>query len=199
MNKYSRILVSGALLALVFQPAPAAPKSSEPAAGAAVTAITPQRLADSVHAVIKADRTVYTKMVVNRLAMEEQVIEANEHWQEEKALPLPAQMLRAGAENVLEQNAGFSYSLLSLYAINPQNQAKTDAEKKGLEAVGKEPDKNFYGEETLGGKRFFTAVYADKAVTEACVNCHNKHKDSPKKDFKLNDVMGGVVVRIPLN
>jgi hypothetical protein len=31
------------------------------------------------------------------------------------------------------------------------------------------------------------------------VSCHNQHKDSPRKDFKLNDVMGGVVIRIPIS
>jgi hypothetical protein len=30
------------------------------------------------------------------------------------------------------------------------------------------------------------------------VSCHNAHKDSPRTDFKLNDVMGGVVLRIPM-
>jgi hypothetical protein len=30
------------------------------------------------------------------------------------------------------------------------------------------------------------------------VSCHNGHAESPRKDFKLNDVMGGVVVALPL-
>ncbi len=45
---------------------------------------------------------------------------------------------------------------------------------------------------------YFTAVYADVAVAPVCTSCHNEHKDSPKRDFKLGDVMGGVVIRIPL-
>ena len=52
---------------------------------------------------------------------------------------------------------------------------------------------------SVGGKKYFTAVYADTAVAQACVSCHNGHKDSPRKDFKLGDVMGGVVIRIPMN
>lgn len=208
MNKRYRtaLLRLGAVgtLAFLSLSTPAAQKTEPKAAAPADAAsgsggITPQKMADALHAVLKADRTVYTRMVVNRLANEEQVIEASEHWQEEKALPLPAQMLRAGAEIVQEQNLGFSYALLSLYPINSQNKAKTDMEKKGLEAVSAQPDKNFYGEEMLGNQRYFTAVYADKAVVEACIACHNNHKDSPKKDFKLNDVMGGIVIRIPVN
>lgn len=161
--------------------------------------IAPQKAADMLHSVISADRGVYTKLVVNRLVNQEHVIKATEHWQEDKTLPLPAQMLRAGAEAVQEKSTDFSYNLLSLAAINPQNKPKTDVEKQGLEFVANNADKNFYGEEKLGDKNYFTAVYPDKATVEACISCHNNHKDSPKKDFKLNDVMGGVVIRIPLN
>jgi hypothetical protein len=160
--------------------------------------LPPQKVADALHAVMSADRTVYTRQVVNRLQNEEKLIKATEHWKDEKTLPLPAQMFRMGAEMVAEKNAGFTYALLSKWPVNKQNSAKTDAEKKGLDFVASNPGKNHYEEEVLGGKRYFTAIYADKAVAQACVTCHNEHKDSPRKDFKLNDVMGGVVIRIPL-
>ena len=57
----------------------------------------------------------------------------------------------------------------------------------------------FYETETLGGVDYFTAVYADVAVSQACVNCHNGHRDSPRDDFELGETMGGIVIRIPLN
>jgi hypothetical protein len=160
--------------------------------------LTPQKMADALHAVMSADRTVYTRNVVNRLQNEEKVIKASEHWKDEKGLPLPAQMFRMGSEMVAEKKAGFSYALLSMWPVNQQNRPKTEAEKKGLKLVADKPGENYYEEETLGGKRYFTAVYADTAVAPACVTCHNEHKDSPRRDFKMGDVMGGVVVRIPL-
>ena len=43
-------------------------ENSAPAGG-----ITPQVMSDSLHAVMVADRTVYTKKVVNRLVKEEKV------------------------------------------------------------------------------------------------------------------------------
>ncbi|TQV74025.1 DUF3365 domain-containing protein [Aliikangiella marina] len=160
--------------------------------------ITAQKMADAIFAVIEADRATYTQKVVQRLQNEEEVITAEERWKEESALPLPAQMLRMGAERVSESNAGFSYALLSLWPINKQNKPKTALETKGLKMAA-EKLQNFYGEETLGGKTYFTAVYPDIAVSEACVTCHNDHIDTPKTDFKIGDVMGGVVIRIPLN
>lgn len=156
-----------------------------------------QDVADMLHSVMEADRTVYTQRVVNRLQNEEKVIKADEHFVDKKALPLPAQMFRFGAEKAGEKNKKFSYSLLSLWPINKQNAGRTALEKDGLKYVTENKGKNFYGEETLGGKKYFTAVYADVAVSPACVSCHNGHDESPRKDFKLNDVMGGVVIRIP--
>jgi hypothetical protein len=164
----------------------------------AADGVSYRQMADALHAVMEADRTVYTRVVVNRLQNEEKVINASEHWQDDKALPLPAQMFRFGAEMVAEKKMPFSYSLQSLWPINKQNMPKTALEKKGLEAVATDGSKPFYGEETLGKTKYFTAIYPDKAVAQACVTCHNEHKDTPKKDFKMGQTMGGVVLRIPM-
>jgi hypothetical protein len=160
--------------------------------------ITPQSMADSLHSVMEADRTVYTRLIINRLQNEEKVIKASEHWKDDKALVLPAQMFRYGAEMVAEKDAGFSYSLLSLWPVNKQNTPRTDTEKTGLKFVADNPGKNYYAEEELGGAKYFTAVYADTAIAPACITCHNGHKDSPRTDFKIGEVMGGVVIRIPM-
>ena len=182
------LLASGATLALLTG-----------CSKAKATGIAPKQMADALHSVLESDRTVYTKMVVNRLQNEEKVIKASEHWKDDKALPLPAQMFRMGAEMVQAKNAGFTYSLLSKWPVNKQNVPKTDAEKAGLDFVAQnEGTENYYTEEVLGGKKYFTAVYADTAVAAACVKCHNEHKDTPRTDFKLGDVMGGVVIRIPV-
>ena len=161
--------------------------------------VTPQQMADAIHMVLEADRTVYTQKIINRLTQEDKVIKASEHWKEEQALLLPAQMFRAGSEEVQKKGSGFSYALLSEWPINAQNKPKTKLEEEGLKAVRADPNKPFYGEEVLGNKTYFTAVYQDKAVSQACVVCHNNHQDSPRTDFELNEVMGGVVIRIPID
>lgn len=160
--------------------------------------LSPQAVADMLHEVMSADRTVYTKNVINRLTLKDKVITASEHFDEDKALPLPAQMFRFGAEMTADKTDKFSYALLSLWPVNQQNRPRTDLERQGLQKVADKKDENFYGEETLGDKKYFTAIYADIAVAEACTACHNDHKDSPRRDFKLGDVMGGVVIRLPL-
>ena len=164
--------------------------------GAAPAGMSERDFADGLHTVLAADREVYTKQVVNRLQNEEKVLKAGEHWKDDKLLPLPAQMFRMGAERAREKTKGFSYALLSLWPINKQNGPHTEAEKAGLKVVADQPSQNSYTEETLNGVSYLTAVYPDVAVSEACVNCHNAHEDSPRKDYKLGDVMGAVVIRV---
>jgi hypothetical protein len=174
--------------------------------------IAAERVADMVHAVVAADRSAYTKQVVNRLVGQQAVevvdpesklakpLAASEQWKSEHGtLPLPAQMFRLGAEAVAGQGLGFTYALLSSWPINSQNKPKTPLERAGLSAVASSPQRPYYGREKLGDVEYFTAVYADVAIAPACATCHNQHRDSPRRDFKVGDVMGGVVIRLPLS
>lgn len=174
------------------------------AMSAAPAGVSYQQMADALHVVMDSDRAVYTQRIVQRLTKKENVITASEHFEDEKALVLPAQMFRFGAEMVSDKvsknpELDFSYSLQSLWPINKQNAPKTEVEKVGLQYVADNVGQNYYGEETLAGTKYFTAVYPDIAVAPVCASCHNDHKDTPKTDFQSGDVMGGVVIRIPMN
>ena len=172
---------------------------SKPSGGPDQSAgISPSRMADALFAVMAADRTVYSNEVVYRLQDVEEVIKASEHWNNQKALPLPAQMFRMSAGLVAKQTDAFSYALLSKWPINPESVPKTEVEIAGFDSVAENPSKPFYGREKIDDVEYFTAVYADVAVSPSCGTCHNAHEDSPRTDFKQGDVMGGVVIRIPL-
>jgi len=172
--------------------------NEETPTAAAPAGVSPQKMADALFTVMEADRAVYTEKVIKRLVKEEKVVKASEHWKDEKALPLPAQMFRMASERSAEKSSDFSYSLISAWPINSQNEPKTPAEKEGVQFIEDNPGKRFHKEEVLGGTTYFTAIYPDVAVSSACSSCHNDHKDSPKTDFKVGDTMGGVVIRIPL-
>jgi len=170
----------------------------------AESTVSVKSMADALHLVMDSDRAIYTKKIVNRLVKKEKVIKASEHFDDDKALALPAQMFRFGSELVAERakalpDVNFSYSLQSIWPINKQNAPKTKAEKEGLKFIADNPGKNYYTEEKLGGQNYFTAIYADVAVAPVCASCHNKHPDTPKDDFKIGDVMGGVIIRIPVD
>lgn len=198
-NPKKRIHIASATLTVCGLVAALAGCSKSGAEAPKPTGFSARQMSDALFTVMASDRAVYTKQVVNRLQNEEKVIKASEHWKDDKALPLPAQMFRMGAETVAEKNPGFTYALLSIWPINKQNAPKTDVEKVGLQFVAdSKGSSNYYSDEVLGGKKYFTAVYPDVAVSQACVKCHNNHDDSPRKDFALDEVMGGVVIRIPV-
>jgi hypothetical protein len=107
-------------------------------------------------------------------------------------------MLHRAGQDIQKGGAEFSYTLRSLWPINENYGPQTQAEQTGLEYVAGHPGENYYTEELLGGRSYFTAVYADRATLPSCMECHNQHPRSPRRDFKLNDVMGAIVVRVPL-
>jgi hypothetical protein len=152
----------------------------------------PQEMADALHAVIAADHDTYARLVLQNYPP------GGAPGQDENLMALHARMLRQASESVQQQGAEFHYVLRSLWPINPKNAPETDTEKAGLQYVLDHPGTNYYGGESLGGRRYFTAVYAEVATVNACADCHNRNPSSPKKDFKTGDVMGGLVVRVPL-
>jgi len=164
-------------------------------------------VAEALYTVLKSDRKVYASKIVNRLVKDEKVIKAHEEWQENKALLLPAQFFREGAELVdaADKPFEFTYSLQSTWPLNYENaKKKTPKVEEGLKAVSdpNSPDygKKWTGEEEIGGQKFFVGIYPDKAVAPACWTCHNEHDNRKPEypEFKKNDVMGGIVIRIPI-
>jgi hypothetical protein len=163
-----------------------------------LTTITPRKMADTLHAVIASYREVYAREVVQRMALDEGVVAVSEDWEGKRCLPVHAQMLRLASQNIQRDGAEFSFVLRSLWPMKAANGPQTRVEQEGLEFVAQHPETNYYRAEMLGGRRYFTAVYADRAKLVSCVECHNGHPASPRQDYKLNDVMGGIVVRVPL-
>ena len=107
-------------------------------------------------------------------------------------------MFRFGAEKVAETTKTFSYSLLSLWPVNRQNAPRTAAEKKGLNTS------------PITSARTSTPTKRSAAVdiSPPCMRTLRSRRPAsvatttirkPRgEDFKLNDVMGGVVIRLPM-
>jgi hypothetical protein len=159
--------------------------------------IPPEKAAAYVYAVIKADRTLYTTEIVNRLQAKG-VTTASEHWELENTLMLPAQFLQHSGKLAAENGSGVRYRLIGLWPIYQRNAPASDLERNALESLRKSPDLPVTGIVTSGRKQYFQAIYSDLAVSQTCIDCHNGHRLSPKRDFKLNDVMGGIAITIPL-
>ena len=170
----------------------AAGKETDPPKG-----ISPEIVADYVHSVVQADRTFYQTEVVDRM-MEKGMVFASENWRAEGDLPLPAQFLQESGRLAAEQRKGIRFRLISSWPINRMNSPTTEFERTALTKILGNTDRPYTAVTTVGGARVFQALYADKALSQMCADCHNVHANSPKRDFKAGDVMGGFLVTIAL-
>ena len=160
--------------------------------------IPAEKVADYMHAVLQSDRTFYTVNVVERLQAKG-VVAASENWQSTNLLPLPAQFLQESNKLVGNTPTGIGYRLISLWPINKRNGPKTEFDQAGLWEVSQHPERP-YTETVMNGRDvYFQALYADKAVSQACIGCHNAHPDSPRRNFQMKDVMGGILIAVPMN
>lgn len=165
---------------------------------AEISGIPPETVTDYIHAVIESDRTFYTVHVVERLQKDGSAV-ASEQWRGKKnTLPLPAQFLMETSDLATKAGTRLRYRLISLWPINPQNGPRSEQERSGLKALMTQPDRTVTGTVKEGDETYFQAIYADHAVSQSCIGCHNAHPKSPKRDFRLNDAMGGLVIEIPI-
>jgi hypothetical protein len=197
-----------AFIAIILAIAVTAISCSGGGGSTAQAGIAPELVADYIHNVLEADRTAYTKHVVNRAKKLEGKakdggvldIEATEGWQQTNGIPLPAQMFRLGSE-IANESGYFTYNLISPWYINDNHEPKGEFEQKAVDQLiaSGEPVKEY---QEIGGQKYFSAMYPDKAVAEACVTCHNTHpvhlERYPDKQFVMGEVMGGIVINIPL-
>lgn len=192
MSGRSSILVSAALAGLVALAAPADEKSHK------LTSVSTRKMADALHAVIAADRQAYSELIVQRLLGGELRLPGTNVGHPVQGPPVHAQLLRTAAQSIQQRGAEFSYTLRSLWPINASHGPQTQVEQTGLEYVAKHASEAYYTEEELGGRSYFTGVYPDVATLSSCVECHNQHPASARRDFRVGEVMGAIVVRVPL-
>ncbi|HAP41269.1 MAG TPA: hypothetical protein DCQ94_16150 [Nitrospira sp.] len=186
-------LAGGLVVAIALLGGWGASFAGAPSAGS----VPVEAVMDYLHSVLEANRTFYTVHVVERM-QRRGVIESSEKWREVSALPLPAQFFQEASSLAALTGSSVRYRLLSLNPINKQNAPRSEFERKALEAVMAHPEQPYKGQVTEGGVRYFQALYADLAVSSVCVSCHNADPRSPKRDYKMRDVLGAVLISIPM-
>lgn len=192
MNLRHFILVSLALLALTVYLLVSAPPPL-PEKMASAKAIPVERLFTLVEAENDAVRALWTQDIVG--AGKSVGLKFDEHWRDAdvEAGPLPALFLRATAVYLEKDPVRLSLFLGSDFPINPANrfqgpQMETFAMIKQTQAP-----QFFFATDT----RLYTAMFPDTAVASPCIQCHNEHPDTPKKDWKLREVMGATTWSYP--
>lgn len=169
---------------------PALPEEEEFAANARPVEV--EKMFNAANAVNAAARQIYTARIVG--GGKAAGLAFGEDWAEpgvEKG-PLPALFLRLVAARMETKPARLGLYLGSDKPINKSNLFE------GPQAVAFETVKQSRGpvfSTTAAGG--FVAMYPDFASAAPCVSCHNDHADSPKTDWKMDDVMGATTWTYP--
>jgi signal transduction histidine kinase len=154
--------------------------------------------AESIQAQIMADREYYASVVVPRILELGGTLAAQYH-DVRGVLPLPATFVREASEIVATQHGGYTAQLISPWAINKNQRLKDEFHRDAFAALAMNPDKHFSRINTMEGQAVMRVLMADRASAQSCVGCHNAHPESPRHDFKLHDLMGGLEVIIPVD
>lgn len=156
------------------------------------------RTAESVVAQMLATRSVYTANIVAKLKSEgTEVGFATDFEQKKGFVPLPATLVHRISDKINDQGL-YTIDLISPWPINPAKGPRTGWETEAINKLIDDPQKNQDRVLAVNGDATLEFMAADFGSAQGCVACHNAHPDSPKKDFQLGDMMGALVVRVPL-
>lgn len=190
---HTSVLVLSALMVVgiyLFATAPADLDNDTGGGGRQVPVETLFHLLDAENASI---RKIYTAEIVTPGL--KNGLKYREDWKSKTvhAGPLPALVLRETASRLQQRVPDLSLFLGSNFPIEASNRFK-GSQLAYFDKIEKEQQPQFFLDGSTGR---YTAMFADIAAAPACVSCHNDHPNSPRKDWKLNDVMGATTWSFP--
>lgn len=168
---------------------PALPETVESTSGS----IPIERVLETVAAENDIVRKLYTQEIVGKGKLAG--LKFDEHWQkpEVQAGPLPALFLREAARSLQKKTVPLGLFLGSDFPISSANRFDP-AQTEIFQRIRRDrKPQHFYAADT----KLHTAMFPDVAGVAGCVSCHNEHPESPKTDWKLNDVMGATTWTYP--
>ena len=142
----------------------------------------------------KTIRGYYTRNVIKKVVADGNLKPSFNHSSEAKGVPLPATFIHDMSDLLAEKDTN-----IKLYSTYPfPNRATRELDDFQLEAwefLSKNPDAQFVRKEIRDGREVVRVGVADRMVAQGCVNCHNSRADTPKDDWKLDDVRGVLEVQ----
>jgi len=138
---------------------------------------------------LKQLRAYYTKNIIKKVVGRDGIRGDFNYQNNPDAIPLPATMIHD-----LSKIYSIEGTKVKLYSAFPfPNRASEKMDEFGREAWDKfqqNPDQVVVRNEVVNGESVVRVAIADFMVSPVCVSCHNSRADTPKNDWKLNDVRG---------
>ncbi len=129
----------------------------------------------------------------------------HEYAMKRNALPLPATFTIDSAQRMSQGDSGLQFRLYSQYPFRANGGPKDDFQREALKILtdrSRQPPLP----KQLEYHRFVTIddrpslKYArGQLMKESCVKCHNAHNQSPKKNWKENELVGVLLITRPLD
>ncbi len=147
---------------------------------------------------LKTFRSYYNESIVSKIAEKNNIKVDYNHELSSDTIPLPATVIHNLSDR-LTKNQDIKINFFSDYPFpNRANRVLDEFQKNSIEYLRKNPNEFYTKEDIVNGKRVFRVAYSDVMISQKCLNCHNNRVDSPKNDWKLNDVRGVLEVVTPI-
>ncbi|ARQ00077.1 adenylate/guanylate cyclase domain-containing protein [Pseudorhodoplanes sinuspersici] len=148
------------------------------------------RQSDDISRVINDMRNFYASDVVGRVLSRNVAVPTHNYKDVDGGIPIPATLSIELGKQISARNDAVQYRFVSDYPFAGRGSHTLDDFEMGaikaLRADPKTPQIKVTGDIFDRAIRLATPVF----MGQACVNCHNKHPESPKKDWKVGDVRG---------
>lgn len=130
----------------------------------------------------------------------------HEYAHQRDALPLPATFTIDASRRIGESESGLQFRLYSRYPFRAENGPQDDFQREALQALTARSQESSTSKGPLEYHQFVTQdgrsflKYArGQLMKESCLKCHNTHEQSPKKDWKEQDLAGVLLITRPLD
>jgi len=158
---------------------------------------------NSINAVeqIKLTRAYYVKEVVGDIKKYAPNIKFDyKHSGVDGKIAFPTSLVHE-LSDIYTKNTGLEFKLFSNYPFKPKiDRVLTPIQKEALQAIEKNNSYIWQKRAIIDNKDVLVVAIADVMTQQACVDCHNNHKDKTWDfDWKLGDKRGVLEVITPLD
>lgn len=152
----------------------------------------------SYSAAISTIREYYSSVVVPR-AKAGGAAASHDYRDIEGTIPLPATLTIELGEKTSRQSGGGTFRLFSKYPFPWRSGGgpRDKFERTMLETLTAKDAKEFSIVEEDGSQRFLR-YGIPVLMKQSCVECHNNHAQSPRRNWRVGDVRGVQSVRLPM-
>lgn len=136
--------------------------------------------------------------IVDQIDPKKPVEITDQYHKKKGAIPLPATFTIDAGERISRTESGMQVRLYSRYPWRKNAGPQDEFERKALDWLERNPDRPYREFTQIEGQH--ALLYATARKMElSCVKCHNTSQRSPKKDWKVGDVVGVLKIVRPLD